>query len=163
MMYINLLLITFCLVIVYYLLNGAIPLPTHRKAIEQMLSMVEIRPGMRVAELGSGDGRIVLAFARAGANVDGYEINPFLSWWSRFDLGRKKIINAKIYTQSFWSADLSQYDVVIVFGMTHIMERLKVKFEKELKPGALVISNIFKIPGWGVVKEEGGVRLYRRP
>jgi len=162
MMITNLILLGFCLVVLYYLLNGAIPLPTRREAIEQMLKMVEVKSGMRVAELGSGDGRIVIAFAQAGAEVDGYEINPLLSWWSKTRLARKKIITAKICTQSFWSADLSQYNIIIVFGMTHIMERLRVKFEKELNPGTLIISNVFKIPGWQVVKEEGGVNLYRK-
>lgn len=154
--------IVLCVVALFYLRNGAIPVPTRKDAILEMLKMAQVKPGMKVAELGSGDGRIVMAFAKAGAEVDGYEINPLLSFWSRHQISKNKISNARIYTKSFWSADLSAYDVVIVFGMTHIMNRLRVKFERELKPGAIVLSNIFEIPDWIPIAVRAGVRLYRR-
>lgn len=149
-----------CLILLYYLFNGAIPLPTHRKAILVMLNLAGPVEGLRVAELGSGDGRIAAAFAQAGATVDAYEVNPILSLWSKWRL--RKQSNVDIYTRSFWSVNLSQYDVIVVFGMTHIMERLRMKLERELKPGVKVISNIFEIPGWTPEKDNGGVKLYIR-
>lgn len=123
-----------------------------------MLGFAQPLEHKKVAELGSGDGRVVKAFAQQGAIVHGFEINPLLSFWSRYNL--RKVKGVKIFSKSYWNVNLSEYDIIIVFGMTHIMNRLRIKFENELKPGTLVISNIFQIPGWVPTKEEGGVRVY---
>jgi cyclopropane fatty-acyl-phospholipid synthase-like methyltransferase len=160
-MWFEIILLFFCILVLYHLRNGAIFVPTNRLAVGQMVKLAAVRPGMRVADLGSGDGRIVIAFAQAGAIVDGYEINPLLSWWSKFQISRLRLGNARIVTASFWPVDLSAYDVVVVFGITHIMERLQKKLAEELHPDTLIISHIFKFPGWTPIIVEGGVRIYK--
>lgn len=160
--FVYIILIIMCVAVLVYLRNGAIPVPSYKDAVLAMLEMAEVKPGMKVAELGSGDGRIVIAFAKAGAEVDGFEINPVLSLWSLYKVKKNKLKNVRIYTRSFWSVNLSSYDIVVVFGMTHIMDRLRVKLEQELKPGSIVLSNIFEIPGWVPEATRTGVRLYRR-
>ncbi len=162
MVFVYIISIILCVIALFYLRNGAIPVPTHKKAINDMLELVQVRPGMKIADLGSGDGRILIAFAQAGASTDGFEVNPVLVWWSRIRIKRRKLANAKVYGQSFWPADLSGYDAVVVFGMTHIMERLGKKLESELKPGTVVVSNVFKFPNWQPEAQKGSVRLYRR-
>ena len=95
-----------------------------------MIALAQIKPQTKAVDLGSGDGRIVIALARAGVDAVGYEINPILAWWSRIRIYRLGLQSrARIYNQSFWSADLSGFDVVMIFGITHIMGRL----EKKLK------------------------------
>jgi hypothetical protein len=70
-----------------------------------------------------------------------------------------------------WKTKLHRYDVVTVYGLPSIMERLGHKLEQELKPGSIVVSNVFEIPGWKVVSESDtmdgsigkGVHLYHVP
>ena len=49
--------------------------------------------------------------------------------------------------QDLWSVDLSKSDVVAVYGLHPIMDRLGAKMEMELSPGSIVVSNVFIIPG----------------
>jgi ribosomal protein L11 methylase PrmA len=155
--------IIFALLVLYSLSRGAIYLPTQQKAIRSMLELAHIQAGMKVADLGSGDGRVVIAFAQAGCTATGFEFNPILSLWSKFNIHRKKLsASAQIKTSDFWFEDLSQYDVIIVFGMTHIMAKLSKKFLTEGKTGAIIISNIFKLPDLTKVAEIEGVRAYTK-
>lgn len=126
-------------------------------------------PPLRFVDLGSGDGRVVFRAAREGlfAQSVGYEINPALHllascrrwvtprYWSSTRFSRRDL----------WKIKLHQYDVVAVYGLSPIMERLGKKLEKELKPGSVVVSNVFQIPGWKVnTKNRGkGVYLYCVP
>ena len=62
---------------------------------------------------------------------------------------------------------MSEADVVYFFLMPDKMERLRTKFEKELKSGAKVVSYVWPIPGWeteNVDKKEGfpDLFLYKR-
>ena len=50
--------------------------------------------------------------------------------------------------RDLWKVDLSDVDVVAVYGLNPIMDKLGVKLQEELKPGAVVLSNVFSIPGW---------------
>ncbi len=150
------------IIILYHLANGAIFVPTDQKSVQTIVRLINIQPGMKVAELGSGDGRIVIALAGAGASAVGFETNPILFFWSYWQIKRLGLATTRIRLVSFWGIDLSDFDAVVVFGMTHIMQRLQTKLATELRPGALVISNIFKFPGWTPIHEEGGIRVYRR-
>lgn len=152
-----------CGLILYYMRQGAIYLPTHPRTVEMIVAMVNIQPGVRAVDLGSGDGRLVIALAQAGALAHGFEVNPILAIWSKLKIKKLGLQNnAKIFVKSFWGQDLSQYDVVIVFGMTHIMDRLETKLKKELKPEALVISNVFQFKGLKLVnKDDSGVYVYK--
>jgi SAM-dependent methyltransferase len=160
---VSLILIGLCLILFYYLYNGAIYVPTNKRSVENIVSLINPSSGLKVVDLGSGDGRVVTALALAGANAVGFENNPVLFFWSWVKIKRLGLTHAEIQFGSFWSKDLKEFDGVVVFGMTHIMERLEKKLEKELKPGSIVISNIFKFPNWPVEREESGVRVYRRP
>jgi len=138
-----------------------------RFKIKRMVEIVnEETAGKRkaaVVDLGSGDGRIVIALARNGYAATGLEINPFLAWYSRL---RIKIAGLKdkaaIKRVNYWQEDLSKYDVVILFGVFYIMERMEKKLQEELKPGAVVICNHFFFPSWAPVKQNGDIYIYRK-
>lgn len=149
--------------LLYALLQGAPLLPSKKVVIKTITAFLEPRGGTRIADLGSGDGRVVIALAKNGASVDGFEFNPLLAWWSRRKI-RKNGLEARvrILQRNFWNADLSPYDAVTVFGAPHVMARLAKKLRNELKPGAKVCSNAFALPDWTAVKKENGVLLYER-
>ena len=158
---IYIILIILCLAALFHLRNGAIFVPTDKKTVENIVKLLQIKPSMKIADLGSGDGRIVIALSQAGAQATGFENNPVLFLWSWVKTKKSGQGRAQIRFQSFWHKDLGEFDAVVVFGMTHIMERLGNKLRKELKSGAVVVSNIFELPDWPVTAQEGSLRLYR--
>ena len=154
-------LLIFVMLVIWFLARGAVFVPIHQSKIEIILRMAQIQPKQKIADLGSGDGRIVIAFARAGAEAHGFEINPLLVWWSRYKIRRAGLHSrAFIHFRSFWPANLSQFDIVTVFGIDYIMKRLGKKLRRELKPGAQVISFAFPIPDWQEERKERGVYVY---
>lgn len=142
------------------MIKGAVYVPTTKEDIEIMLKLAKVKHGEKVVDLGSGDGRVVAAFAKAGAIAEGIELNPSMVAKSEVLLAAQKVTHAKIRWQSFWDADLSSYDVITVYGYPTIMKNLKKKLDRELKPGTRVISNQFPFPGWSLVKQEDKVFLY---
>lgn len=144
------------------MISGAPFVPIDTAVLKRMLALVQVQPGEKAVDLGSGDGRIVLELARAGAKAHGYEINPFLMLASRRNIKNAGIAeHASIHWKSFWKEDLSSYQIVTLFGMPHMMKRLAIKLRKELKPGARVISHQFMFPDWPVSQQESQLYLYR--
>jgi SAM-dependent methyltransferase len=150
---------------IYYLIvpviKGAPYVPTRPEAVRAMLKLSSSSPGQRMVDLGSGNGRILIAFAREGLEAHGYEINPILVWRSRFNIKRAGLKNkAFVHLGSFWPVDMSPFDYVVIYGLNHIMKPLEKKLQKELRSGAKVLSNAFKFPFWKEKEKIGGVSLY---
>ena len=100
-----------------------------------------------MADLGSGDGRILIEFAKKGAIAEGYEINPVLVFIARMKIRRLGLEKkARVFWKSFWREDLSQYKVITVFGIDYIMKRMEKKLYKELSRGSRIIVNLFPFP-----------------
>lgn len=143
-------------------INGAIYFPTSEDHVRIVVKLSQAGSGKRIADLGSGDGRILLAFGQANAIVEGFEINPLLVLRSRSAIRTAGLTkNVSVQWRSFWKEDLSRFDVVYVFGFTPIMKRLGKKLKRDLRPGALVVSNIFKFPDWQPAHVEDGVYVYQ--
>lgn len=150
-MWVDISLIFALLLAAYYtgIFKGAPFVPTDRQTLETMIRITQIKPGERLADLGSGDGRILIAAARAGAVAHGYEINPFLILWSLYKIRKAGVADrAFVHWKSFWRADYSNFDIVMLFGITSIMKKLGLKLKAELRPGSRVISNTFQFPEW---------------
>lgn len=144
------------------LLNGALYIPTDDDTVRRMLSVAELKPGDRLVDLGSGDGRLVIAAAKQGIEAKGYEINPILVWLSNRTIRKEGLQDlASVEWKDFWSADMSRYNIVMVFGIAHIMKRLERLLKKELQPGSRIVCNLFSFPTWQGARKEG-VFVYRR-
>lgn len=152
--------------IVFYLLvrpmiSGAIYAPTGDNNVEIIKKLAEAKPGERIVDLGSGNGKIVIAFAKDGMESHGYEINPLLVWFSRRKIKKLGLQErAFIHGESFWKADLGEFDVVTVFTLPHIMRALVPKIKKELRLGARVVANAYGFQGVEPIKKEDQVFLY---
>lgn len=143
--------------------RGAFYAGTREKVLYQMLSLSRIQSGEKVVDLGSGDGRLVIAFAKAGAYAQGYEINPILVWLSRRKIQKLHLeARAEIYWKDFWSISLRSFALVSVYGVPSLMQTLEEKLQKELQPGARVVSNGFAFPAWPCAKNVGRVYLYKK-
>lgn len=144
------------------LMFGAPYEPSRKKVIESMIRESRVKRGEKFVDLGSGDGRIVIAFAKAGAEAHGYEVNPFLVLLSRRKINKlgleKKAI---IHWKNFWKEDLSSFDVVGLFQVNYVMGALERKLKKELRRGSRVVSNLWVFPNWKVSRKSGKVCLYK--
>jgi len=118
--------------------------------------------GLRLVDFGSGDGRLVRAAAERGMLAVGYELNPYLAFWSRLRLSSHA--GAEIRWANVWTADLRTADVVTVYGRPGdgLMARIAEKCESELPEHAVVVSHFFDIPGWErlLVQDVDGLKLY---
>lgn len=135
--------------------------PSGKRRIQGMLALSDVQPGQHVADLGSGDGRLVIAFAQAGAIVHGYEINPLLVWWSRRKIKALHLEGrATIFSMDFFHADLSGYDVLTIYGIPTIMRHLEAVVRPQLKTGGRVLVNSVAFPTWKQAFERDGVHGY---
>lgn len=144
-----------------YFFWGGINVPSKPEKVEKMIKMLAVNPGDKVADLGSGSGRLLVALAKAGAVAYGYEINPFLVAQSR-KIAKEAGLQDKIFVcrKNLWRQNLADFDAIVLYQMAHTLKRLEKKFEKELRPGAKVVSNYFKLPSWKPVKSEDNIYLY---
>ena len=100
-----------------------------------------------MVDLGCGDGRVLRAACRRyGVRAVGYEVNPMAFLVARFLSYREKRIEVKL--KNFWREDLGDARIVFCYLFPDVMKKLARKLEKELRPGARVVSCNFPVPGW---------------
>ncbi|MDR0965082.1 MAG: class I SAM-dependent methyltransferase [Myxococcales bacterium] len=116
------------------------------------LDMLQLEDGERFCDLGCGLGRVLRAARRrAKVTATGYELNPFaiLYLWA---LGITDF-GIRVKCRDFRQADLSQFDAVYLYLLPKVMPALAEQLERQLKPGARVVSVDFPFPDW-TAKEE---------
>lgn len=134
-------------------LNDPVYVPSTYEGVANMLKLAQLKPGEVVIDLGSGDGRILIESARLGCKAIGYEIMPWLVWWSRWRVHQAGLSDlVSVQWRSFWQADFSQADVVFLYAAASIMPRLEKKLRAELPKKARVVTQRFAFPSWPVKK-----------
>ncbi len=129
--------------------------PTPAKVVDAMLDLANIKDGDVLVDLGSGDGRIVIAAAKKfGIKSIGVEIEPDLVRKSE-QLARDEGVaaNAKFVQSDIFEYDLRAASVVMVYLTPGVNLRLRSKFLAELKPGTRVISHRFDMGSWVPTKK----------
>lgn len=122
--------------------------PTPAVMVERMLDLAKVTPRDYVIDLGSGDGRNVIAAAKRGANALGVEFNPDMVTLSK-RLANDAGVNGKAeFVQGdMFLADISKADVMALFLLPSNLLRLRDKFY-QLRPGSRIVSNTFSIQDW---------------
>ena len=122
--------------------------PTPPVLVEKMLDMARVTPQDYVMDLGSGDGRNVIAAAKRGARALGVEYNLDMVELSQRIAAREGVADKATFVQGdMYEADISQATVLALFLLTENLNRLAPKF-LELKPGTRIVVNGFEIDGW---------------
>ncbi len=122
--------------------------PTPDDLVEQMLDAAKVTSKDFVMDLGSGDGRNIIAAARRGAWGMGIEFNPKL-----VELSQRNAAAAGVYDQAqfvqgdMFEADFSEASVLVLFLLPNNLLQLRPKF-LDMKPGSRIVSNTFGIEGW---------------
>jgi precorrin-6B methylase 2 len=118
--------------------------------VERMLELAGTRAGDLVADLGSGDGRIVIAAARKyGARGLGIELDAALAAASRKNAAAAGVADrVSIVQGDVLNADFSQATVVTVYLLPDLIGKLEPRFIGELKPGTRIVSHSFRMASW---------------
>ena len=157
------LLIGVIILLVYSMLTGGPYAPIGMQRSEQLLSVLNIKKNELAADLGSGDGRLVIALAKKGAIAHGYELNPLLVWIARRKIKKEGLEKrAFIHMTDMWQINYKDFDIITIYLSPHIMGRLETKIIKELKKGARVAMNHYHFPNWKYTKKSGSVYLYTK-
>jgi len=122
--------------------------PTPPVLVEKMLDMARGTPRDYVMDLGSGDGRNVIAAAKRGAHALGVEYNPDMVELSRRIAAKEAVADKAMFVQGdMFEADISQATVLALFLLTENLNRLVPKF-LDLSPGSRIVVNGFEIDDW---------------
>jgi SAM-dependent methyltransferase len=122
--------------------------PSPPELVEKMLDMAKVMPGDFVIDLGSGDGRTVIAAARRGTRALGIEFNPDMVALSRRNAVGAGVADKATFVQAdIFQSDLSNATVITMFLLTELNLKLRPTI-LSLKPGTRIVTNSFRMGDW---------------
>jgi hypothetical protein len=122
--------------------------PTPQELVEKMLDMAQVTPQDIVMDLGSGDGRNIIAAAKRGARAIGVEYNPEMVALSRRLAKEAGVSDKATFIEGdMFEADVSKATVLALFLLPTNLDKLAPKF-LALKPGTRIVNNTFSVTGW---------------
>ena len=122
--------------------------PSPPEMVEKMLDMAKVTPQDFVIDLGSGDGRNVIAAAKRGASALGVEYNPDMVELSKRAAREAGVAEKAQFVQGdMFAADISKASVMALFLLPSNLIQLRDKF-LNLKPGTRLVMNTFSVQDW---------------
>jgi SAM-dependent methyltransferase len=122
--------------------------PSTPAMVNKMLEMARVTPNDFVMDLGSGDGRNIIAAAKLGARALGVEFNPEMVALSRKLAAEAGVADkAQFVEGDMYAADISKATVLALFLLPVNLNRLVPKF-LEMAPGSRIAGNTFGMDDW---------------
>ncbi len=138
------------LIFVFTLANSSPPTPTGPRVMRAVFRLLPRRlPEGAIVELGSGWGGLAIRLAENYPNhdVEGLEVSPLPWLVARLrTLGGSR--NVRFRYGDFMRRDLSGAALVVCYLAGPQMRKLAPKLAAEMRPGTLVLSHTFQLPGW---------------
>lgn len=132
--------------------------PTPDPTVQKMLDIARASPDDYLIDLGSGDGRMVIAAAKRGITGHGVEYNPRMVEYARKKAAEAGVADKATFSQGdMYEADISKASLLALFLLSENLEKLVPNFLK-LKPGTRIVINGYQIYGWdpdAVAQAEG--------
>ncbi|MBT3991470.1 MAG: methyltransferase [Rhodospirillaceae bacterium] len=146
-------LLTTSLSLIYCVVTGISPVPSSRGSKKHMFALLPADFSGEIVDLGAGWGSLVYPMAQMfpECSVFAYEISP-VPWLAMqlrglFQIRRNLTIErVNMLKKSF--SFRAETAAVVCYLHSEALEKLRPKLERDLKPGTLIISNVFDIPGW---------------
>lgn len=136
-------------------------IPTDMKNIKAILVKSGLKKDKVFYELGSGDGRVVLEAAKLEATSIGIEQSWIRVFYSRYQSSILNLKNAYFYHGNIFDRQYFPADVVYIFLLPPAVKKLEKKLKKELKKGAVVITQTYHFDKWKPYKTIDNFNLYR--
>ncbi len=128
--------------------------PTPQGLVEKMLDMAKVTANDYVIDLGSGDGRTVIAAAKRGARALGIEYNPDMVELSKQNAAKEGVSGkANFVKADIFESDFSQATVITMYLLPQLNVRLRPTILK-LKPGTRIVSHAFTMEEWAADQTE---------
>jgi SAM-dependent methyltransferase len=122
--------------------------PTPEALVARMLDMAHVTPSDYVIDLGSGDGRIVIAAAKRGATAVGVEYNPDMVALSRANAEKEGVAGKATFVNGdIFETDFSKATVLTMYLLPDLNMRLRPKI-LEMKPGTRIVTQSFDMEDW---------------
>ena len=122
--------------------------PTSNALVDKMLDLAAVTASDFLVDLGSGDGRTVIAAAKRGAKALGIEYNPELVELSRRNAAKEGIADRAAFVEGdVFETDFSKATVITLFLLQELNLRLRPKI-LDMNPGVRVVSNTFDMDDW---------------
>jgi cyclopropane fatty-acyl-phospholipid synthase-like methyltransferase len=131
--------------------NVSPSIPTPTSVVDEIMKLGGVGPGDYVVDLGSGDGRLVIAAvekynARGGFGV---EISSMMVTVSNQNAAKAGVADrVQFYERDLFEADLRDATVVTIYLLPSIMGKVEKKLLAELRPGTRVVVHDFPFPSW---------------
>ncbi|HEY7674845.1 MAG TPA: methyltransferase domain-containing protein [Burkholderiales bacterium] len=124
--------------------------PTPEIVVKRMLKLADVRAGETVIDLGSGDGRLVIAAAlKYGARGFGVDLDPRLVERSNEAARRAGVADrVKFLRQDLFQTDFRAADVLTLYLLPDVNMALRPKILSDLRPGTRVVSHDFGMQEW---------------
>ena len=123
-------------------------LPTQQDLVETMLDVANVTSADYVIDLGSGDGRMVIAAAKRGATALGIEYNSALVNLARRIAAEEEVGERVTFEKAdIFESDFSKATVITMFLLPELNLRLRAKI-LDMKPGTRIVSNTFDMEKW---------------
>lgn len=123
--------------------------PTSETVVEKMLDMAEVGPGDYVIDLGSGDGRIVIAAAKRGAYGHGVDLDPRRIREAWENAKKAGVEDKVVFVQgNIFETDFSRANVVTMYLLNSVNIQLRPDLLSNLKPGSRLVSHDFDMGEW---------------
>ena len=122
--------------------------PTPQVLVEKMLDLAKVTSRDYVIDLGSGDGRTVIAAAARGARAHGIEFDAAMVTLSQRNAAREGFSGRATFARAdLFKSDLSKATVITMFLLPQINLDLRPKL-LNLKPGTRIVSNTWDMEEW---------------
>ena len=143
---------------------GGLDFPTGDEEIGQVSGMIQrkrLESGI-LYDLGSARGNFAAKIAKANPKLTVYGIDD--SWFRIFPSRVRALFlkNLTFKKENIFAADLSEADIIYIYLPQELMASLETSLQKELKPGAIIITNRVSFPAWRESEKNGQLFLYAK-
>lgn len=138
--------------------------PTPQPVVEAMLKLAKVKKGDVLYDLGSGDGRIPITAAKTyGIRAVGIDIDPERIAEAKANAREAGVTDSVTFRQAdLFQSDFSEANVVTLYLLQSLNEKLRPKLLAELRPGTRIVSHAFSMGEWEpeVTQEVDGNTIY---